>query len=78
MPTTAADSAHAARNVASEPVALPVADGADGLDLFSVLKAAQAITRRILDLHGCTIDLASSPGHGSCFAFTLPAQNRPS
>ena len=37
-----------------------------------------AITRRILDLHGCTIDLASSPGHGSCFAFTLPAQNRPS
>ena len=64
--------------MAREPVALLVADGADGLDLFSVLKAAHAITRRFLDLHGCAIDLASSPGHGSCFAFTLPAQNRPS
>jgi len=33
-----------------------------------------AIARRIVELHGRTIRAASSPGHGTTFAFDLPAQ----
>ena len=32
-----------------------------------------AITRRILELHGAAIAVASEPGAGSCFTFSLPA-----
>ncbi len=31
-----------------------------------------AITKKILDLHGCTIRVESAPGQGSTFAFDLP------
>ena len=32
-----------------------------------------AITRRILELHGAAIAVASEPGAGTCFTFSLPA-----
>ena len=36
-----------------------------------------AITRRILDLHGCPIEVRSTPGRGTTFAFGLPLAPRP-
>jgi PAS domain S-box-containing protein len=35
-----------------------------------------AITRRLVELHGGKIWVASEPGKGSCFSFTLPAPPR--
>lgn len=32
-----------------------------------------AITRRLVELHGGTLDVESEPGGGSCFFFTLPS-----
>jgi signal transduction histidine kinase len=31
-----------------------------------------AITKRIVELHGATVDVQSEVGHGSVFAFSLP------
>jgi PAS domain S-box-containing protein len=36
-----------------------------------------AITRALVDLHGGTITVASVPGQGSTFSFTLPASQEP-
>jgi len=36
-----------------------------------------AITARILQLHGRDIQVESSPGHGSCFSFSLPPWQQP-
>jgi len=31
-----------------------------------------ALVKQFVDAHGGTVGVVSSPGHGSCFSFTLP------
>ena len=34
-----------------------------------------ALTRRFVELHGASLDVASAPGKGSTFSFTLPSRS---